>query len=94
MTKKVSRAGDLRPEYHFDYSKAVRGKYHKGLAAGATNVVVLDSDVAKSFRDSASVNVALRAFIELKRSTQGIRVSSSARGRKTSARRAPARAKA
>jgi len=47
---------ELRPEYNFDYSKAVRGKYYKRLLEEGTNVVVLDPDVAKTFHDSASVN--------------------------------------
>ena len=61
---------ELRPEYHFDYSKAVRGKYYKRLLEEGSNVVVLDPDVAKAFHDSASVNEALRALLDLTRSTQ------------------------
>ena len=44
---------EMRPEYNFDYSKAVRGKYYKRLLEEGTNVVVLDPDVAKTFHDSA-----------------------------------------
>jgi hypothetical protein len=33
---------DLRPQYNFDYSKAVRGKYFKRLLEEGANVVVLD----------------------------------------------------
>ena len=43
---------ELEPEY--DFSQGVRGKYVSRLAEGA-NVVVLDSDVASVFPDSASV---------------------------------------
>ena len=49
---------DLLPEY--DFRKGVRGKY-AGRYAGS-NVVVLAPDVAASFRDSKSVNRALRAI--------------------------------
>jgi hypothetical protein len=40
---------DLRPEYDFDCSKAVRGKYCKRLLKEGSNVVVLERDVAKAF---------------------------------------------
>lgn len=61
---------ELRPEYNFDYSKAVRGKYYKRLMEEGSNVIVLEPDVAKAFRDSASVNEALRSLLDLTRSTQ------------------------
>ena len=53
---------DLRAEY--DFSAGVRGKHHRQYGAG-TNVVFLDADVAKAFKDSASVNQALRLLLEL-----------------------------
>jgi len=53
---------DMRPEY--DFSDGVRGKHHQQYRAG-TNVVFLDADVARAFRDSASVNRALRLLLEL-----------------------------
>ena len=59
---------ELRPEYNFDYSKAVRGKYYKRLFEKGANVVILDPDVAKAFHDSASVNQALRSLLDLTRS--------------------------
>ena len=60
---------DLRPEYDFDYSKAVRGKYCRRLLDEGSNVIILDPDLVKAFRDSASVNKALRSLLELTRST-------------------------
>ena len=42
----------------------VRGKYADAYAEG-TNVVLLDSDVAKVFPDSESVNRALRALVKI-----------------------------
>jgi hypothetical protein len=57
----------MRAEYEFDYSKAVRGKYHKRLLKEGSNVVVLDRDVAKAFPDSASVNKALRSVLQRRR---------------------------
>jgi hypothetical protein len=46
-----------------DLSGAVRGKYY-GLASLGSNVVLLESDVAVVFRDSAVVNQALREYLQ------------------------------
>jgi hypothetical protein len=71
MKEKAKKIKDeLRPEYNFDYSNAVRGKYYKRLLDEGSNVVVLEPDVAKAFHDSASVNEALRSLLDLTRSTQ------------------------
>ena len=70
---------ELRPEYDFDYSKAVRGKYHKRLLKEGSNIVVLDSDVAKVFTNSTAVNEALRSVLDLTRSTQRLTRRSSGR---------------
>jgi hypothetical protein len=51
---------EMRSEY--DFSGAVRGKYYKRYLEG-TNVVVLEPDVAKRFKNSASVNKVLRAYL-------------------------------
>jgi hypothetical protein len=53
---------DLRLEY--DFSGGVRGKHHEAYRKG-TNVVFLDPDVARVFKDSESVNRALRLLLEL-----------------------------
>lgn len=37
---------ELRPEYTFDYSKAVQGKYVKRLMEEGANVAVLEPEVA------------------------------------------------
>jgi len=73
---------ELRPEYDFDYSKAVRGKYYKRLSTEGSNVVVLDPDVAKAFRDSNAVNDALRSLLEITRATR--RLTARSRGRTAS----------
>jgi len=71
MKKKSKRNNnELRSEYDFDYSKGIRGKYNKRLAKEGANVVVLEPDIAKAFRDSATVNDVLRSFLELTRSTK------------------------
>ena len=54
----------LRTEY--DFSSGVRGKHHEAYRSGS-NVVLLDPDVAAVFKDSASVNAALRKLTEVAR---------------------------
>ena len=54
---------ELRPEYKRpDFGTLVRGKY-AGRAAQATNVVVLDPQVARAFPNDRAVNTALRRLI-------------------------------
>lgn len=55
---------DMRANY--DFSEAVQGKHHQAYQEG-TNVVLLEPDVARAFRDSASLNRALRLLMELTR---------------------------
>ena len=59
---------EMRPEY--DIRGGVRGKYYERYQKG-TNVVVLDPDVAAVFRDSQSVNQALRLLIDVAKSKVG-----------------------
>ncbi len=54
-------ANQMRAEY--DFSGAVRGKYYQRYLE-STNVVVLDPDVAKRFKNSTAVNEALRSLTE------------------------------
>ncbi len=58
----------LREEY--DFSAGVRGKHHEAYRKG-TNVVFLDRDVAEVFKDSATVNRALRAIAQVARDHAG-----------------------
>jgi hypothetical protein len=53
---------ELLSEY--DFAGAVRGKHHERYRQG-TNVVLLDPDVAQAFKDSESVNRALRLLLDL-----------------------------
>ncbi|MGR3319553.1 MAG: hypothetical protein ACUZ8O_13885 [Candidatus Anammoxibacter sp.] len=68
-TKAEKISDELRPEYSFNYSKAVRGKYHKRILEEGANVVMLEPDVAKAFVDSAAVNDALRSLLGLTKTT-------------------------
>jgi hypothetical protein len=45
-----------------DFSGGVRGKYYERAMQG-TNIILLEPDVAKVFRDSAVVSQALREYL-------------------------------
>jgi hypothetical protein len=62
MSQQADSSDDMRPDY--DFTKGVRGKHHEAYKAG-TNVVFLDSDIARVFTDSESVNRALRLLLDL-----------------------------
>ena len=62
---------DLRPEYDFDFSKAVRGKYYKQYIE-SSNVVVLEPDVAAAFKNADAVNQALRAMLKFAEQTSSL----------------------
>jgi hypothetical protein len=68
-TKRRARLNDLRPEYDFDYSTAVRGKYYRRLLKEGANVAILEPDVARAFRSSAAVNEALRSLLRISETT-------------------------
>jgi|GEM_PF-663520 len=70
---------EMRQEYDFDYSTAVRGKYYRRLLKEGANVVVLEPDVAKAFRSSAAVNEALRSLLKMSAATQRLTGRSSER---------------
>ena len=55
---------ELRREYDLTQLKAgVHGKYYS-RAAGGTNLVLIEPDLAKMFPDSSSVNRALRVVAD------------------------------
>ena len=83
--KNAAASNDMRSEYEFDYSKAVRGKYYRRLLKEGANVVVLEPDVAKAFRRSAAVNEALRSLLKMSEATR--RLTSRSSGGAASARR-------
>lgn len=64
MKRKIAKSGDMRTEYNFDYSKAVRGKYYRRILKEGANVVVLEPDIAKAFPNSDAVNDALRVVLQ------------------------------
>jgi len=82
-SRKPSKVAEPEMRSEYDFSSAVRGKYYKRYLE-TTNVVVLDADVAKRFKNAASVNKALRAY--LKGSKRGPTTGSTATARKRAAR--------
>ena len=59
---KANESGEMRDEY--DFSAATKGKHYRAYQEGS-NVIILDPDVAKKFKDSEAVNHALRMLITL-----------------------------
>ena len=59
-TSNDNEKDDLLVEYEFDYKKAKRNRF---ALEEEQQVVILDADVAKHFKDSESVNRVLRALI-------------------------------
>lgn len=55
-----SNNGDPEMLDEYDFSGGVRGKYVDRFPKGGNVVVVLEPDVARIFKDSESVNRALR----------------------------------
>jgi hypothetical protein len=53
---------DMLPEY--DFTHGVRGMHDEWYKAG-TNVIFLEPDLARIFKDSASVNRVLRLLLSL-----------------------------
>ena len=62
--KKKPESDEMREEY--DFTSGVRGKYADRFAE-ASNVVVLDPDVAAEFKTRQAVNDALRKQLSRKR---------------------------
>ena len=58
-TKTLFRKDNMQSEYDFDYSKAKKNRFEKDYHISVT----LDSDVAGVFKNSESVNKALRAIL-------------------------------
>lgn len=71
-SRKPLRASEPEMRSEYDFSGAVRGKYYKRYLEG-TNVVVLEPDVAKQFRNSESVNEALRTYLKTEKRDPAIR---------------------
>lgn len=65
MKKVKSTSDELRVEYRrSDFGKLERGKYYERVKANS-NVVVLDTEVAAIFPNSAAVNKALHSLVDV-----------------------------
>ena len=72
----------LRPEYsREDLGKGIRGKHFAAFQKG-TNLVALQSDVAKAFPNSEAVNEALRTLLKVAADTNRVTRRSSRMPRK------------
>jgi hypothetical protein len=60
---------EMRTEY--DFSGGVRGKYYKRYTENS-NVVALEPDVHKRFKNSSAVNRALRSIIRAEGTQRGL----------------------
>ena len=64
MSPKNNPEPDVDMSEEYDFSGGVRGKFYQEYMKG-TNVMLLDADVAEVFRDSETVNQALRTLITI-----------------------------
>lgn len=72
MKKVKSTSDELRTEYkRSDFGKLERGKYHDRVKA-KSNVVILDSEVAAVFPNSAAVNKALHSLVDVAQKASGL----------------------
>jgi hypothetical protein len=60
MNEEPNKNGESEMLDEYDFSGGVRGKYVDRFPKDSKVVVVLEPDVAKVFKDSESVNKALR----------------------------------
>ncbi|MBW7959495.1 MAG: hypothetical protein LC131_14380 [Anaerolineae bacterium] len=69
MKKAEKDSDELRSEYaREDFGSMTRGKYAERMRE-ASNVVVLDPDIAEAFPNAEVVNQTLRRLLELARSS-------------------------
>jgi hypothetical protein len=81
MKKAKSASDELRPEYkRSDFGKLVRGKYYQRVMA-SSNIVVLDSEIAAVFPNSASVNRALHSLVQVAQKASGLTRRSTGRAK-------------
>ena len=64
MKKTSAKRRDATMRAEYDFSEGVRGKYAKSFQEN-TEIVVLAPGVAEMFPDSAAVNDALKALVEI-----------------------------
>lgn len=80
-TRKPRRAARENMRAEYDFSNAVRGKYYEHYRE-STNVVVLDADVAATFKNSEAVNNALRGLMRVAQESTRLTARPGGRGNK------------
>ena len=81
MKKTKSTPDVLRSEYkRSDFGKLERGKYYERVKA-SSNVVVLDSEVAAVFPNTAAVNKALHSLVDVAQKASGLTRRSTGRAK-------------
>ena len=76
---KADTADELRPEYkRSDFGELVRGKYADRIKE-ASNVVLLDPDIAQVFPNDEAVNKALRYLLDVAEASTRITTGSKMR---------------
>lgn len=81
MKKVKSTSDELRVEYRrSDFGKLERGKYYERVKANS-NVVVLDTEVAAIFPNSAAVNKALHSLVDVAQKVSGLTRHSTGRAK-------------
>lgn len=79
---KTTRAEDLRPEYkRSDFGKMVRGKYARRFKK-ATNIVMLEPEIAKAYPNEKAVNEALRSLLVLVKTSTRVTERVGGRGKR------------
>jgi hypothetical protein len=64
MSNTDKASDDMKPEYDFDYSQGVRGKYFDRAMLNK-HMVEVDADILAVFPSKEAVNAALRTLIHL-----------------------------
>jgi len=81
INKSIKLRDELRPEYkRSDFGKLKRGKYYERVKA-SSNVVVLDSELAEVFPNSAAVNKALHSLVDVAQKASGLTRRSAGRAK-------------
>lgn len=84
--KRKLETDEMRPEY--DFSQGIRGKYFQRYLQ-ASNVVVLEPDVAAAFPNAEAVNDALRGLMRVAQRSAGLIRTSGGPARRTKTSRLP-----
>jgi hypothetical protein len=71
MSRKPLKVSEPEMRAEYDFSGAVRGKYYRRYM-DSSNVVFIDADVHKRFKNSEAVNDALRALIRASGKQRGL----------------------